>query len=155
MDLIKKNTIDEGKTSAEMQSVKFYENIDIYHNRVDSILRLIQDYFDHRKTKYSKKFMAIRVIDEKINNSTQELSEDIKERIEFWLRNDDKAELEDSIYSIELINQIFFCKIFNFNNNNIVLAGYILKESALVRTFISKFSEKHIQEKYEKILEIL
>ena len=153
MDLEKK-TIDEGKLSAEMQAVKFYENIDVYHNKVDKILQLIQDYFDHRKMRCHKEFMAIRIVDGKINDSTHELTEDIKERVGYWLRHD-KFEIDDSIYTIEFFDKVFFCKIFDFDNNNVVLAGYVLEETALVRTFMSKFSEKRILEKYEKILAII
>ncbi len=155
MGFMKVDTIDEGKSSAEMQAVKFYENIDTYHNRVDGILRLIRDYFDHRKTKCTKEFMAIRIVEGKISDSTHELTDDVKERVGYWLRKDEKVELEESIYSIEFFDKIFFCKTFEFDNDNTVLAGYVLEETALVRTFISKFSEKHIQEKYEKILAII
>lgn len=147
-------TIDEGNKSAEMQAIKFYENINFYHKRVDKVLKLIQDYFDQRKAKCEKEFMAIKIVDGLINKSTRELTDDIKSRIGYWFRNE-KIELEDSIYTIEFFGQIFFCKIFEFDENNMVLAGYVLKDTALVRTFISKFSEKRIQEKYEKILAII
>lgn len=147
-------TTDEDKSSVGMQAVNFYENIEVYHNRVDGILRLIRDYFGHRKTKCRKEFMAIRIIDGKIVNSTHELTEDVKESVSFWMRNE-KIELEESIYSIEFFDRIFFCKKFEFDEHNTVLAGYVLKETALVRTFISKFSEQKIQQKYEKILAII
>ena len=138
----------------EEMAMKFYDNIEIYHNKVDKILKLIRDYFDHRGIACKKEFMAIRIIDNSIEVSTHELSTDIKERVLYWIRND-KEELDESIYTIEFLDKIFFCKIFDFENNNIVLAGYILEETALVRTFISKFNEKKIQEKYEKILSII
>lgn len=153
MDLLKE-PIGKGKSTNEMQAIKFYENIDVYHNKVDKIMQLIRDYFDHRKMKCNKEFMAIRIINEKITDSTHELTEDIKERVGYWLRHD-KIELDESIYTIEFFDKIFFCKIFDFENDNVVLAGYVLEETALVRTFMSRFSEKRILEKYEKILTII
>jgi hypothetical protein len=145
-------------TEDRVKAASFYENIELYHNRVDKILKLISDYFDHRKSRCIKKYMAVRVTDGKITESTYELSQDVKDRIKYWLRNE-KQEIDDSIYTIEFFDNIFFCKIFDFTENsagnNVVLAGYVLEETALVRTFISKFSEKKIREKYERILAII
>jgi len=146
--------VNENSSTSKMQADNFYTNVEQYHVKVDKIHKLITDYFDHRKAQYSKKFMAIEIIEGRIKKITDELSNDSLEKIEFWLRYDDKSEIEDSIYSLELEDQIFFCKIFDFENENVILAGYVLNESTLVRTFISKFSEQKIQEKYEKILAI-
>jgi len=146
--------IDENNQKAKMEAVKFYDNIGMYHNRADKVLQLIRDYFDHRKVKCNKEFMAIKIIDCKIKESTHELTSDIMERVGYWIRHE-KEELDESIYSIEFFDKIFFCKLFEFDDKNVVLAGYVLDETALVRTFISKFSEKKIQEKYEKILSII
>jgi len=137
-----------------MEATKFYENIELYHGRVDKISRLIKDYFDHRKSSYNKEYMAMKIIDNKIVESTEDLTNDIKDRIGYWLRNE-KYSLEESIYTIEFKNRIFFCKIFDFGEDNIILAGYVLDDTALVRTFISKFSEQRIKEKYEQILAII
>jgi len=98
--------------------------------------------------------MAIKIIDSQIQESTYELTPDIEERIGYWMRHE-KIELEDSIYTIEFFDNVFFCKLFEFSQGNAVLAGYVLEETASVRTFMSKFSEKRIKEKYEKILAII
>lgn len=145
---------NENDSKNEMEAVTFYESIETYYRRVDSILTLIRDYFDHRKTLYTKEYMAVKITQGDIIESTQPLNDDIKERIAYWLRHP-KTELDDSIYTIEFFDKIFFCKIFEFGKENVVLAGYVLEETALVRTFISKFSEQKIQEKYERILAII
>ncbi len=136
---------------------KFYNDIVLYHDKVDKILKLIRDYFDKRKVKCEKSFIAIEIIKGTVRHSTFELSDDDVERIEVWFRSDksEKKEINNSIYILEIENKIFFCKIFQFKEKNSVLAGYILEDKALVRTFISKFSEQKIKEKYERILSIM
>jgi len=144
----------EDNYSKKLSVQAFYNSIETYHQRVDKILILIQDYFDEHKSKrHNREFMAIEIIYGEVIESTHDLNTELKEKVVSWLRNE-KTELEESIYTIELDHKIFLCKIFEFNEGGTVLAGYVLNETAFVRTFISKFSEKRIMEKYEKILSI-
>ena len=134
----------------------FYKDIILYHDKVDKILKLIRDYFDNKKAKCEKEFAAIEIIEGSVKEATLDLTSDDKEKIEFWFRNDhEKSELNNSIYSLEFADKIFFCKVFPFQEKNSVLAGYLLNDRAIVRTFISKLSEQKLKEKYEKILSIM
>jgi len=146
--------INNSSKQKKEQAANFYDNLELYHKNVDKILELIQDYFDHRKTRFNAKYMAVKVCEGKVLESTEELGEEAKNRIGYWSRNE-KTELKDSIFTIEFFDKIFFCKIFEFDEDHQILAGYLLEETALVRTFISKFSEEKIREKYEKLLSII
>jgi len=147
--------------SKEEEADKFYDNVDLYHKKVDKIQKLIRDYFDHTGVPYEKEYAAIKIIKNEVSKSTHELNKDIIERVEYWLRNDfKKEEIENNIYSIEFKDSIFFFKVFDFNEDelgryNLVLAGYLLRDSALVRTFLAKLTEDKIREKYERILSII
>lgn len=145
--------VDEEYLEKEMEAQSFYGNIELYHGRVDKILKLIRDYFDHRQEKCNKQYMAVKLSCGEVTETSQELECDVKDAIEYWARQDNQP-VYDAIYTIDFQDKIFFCKIFEFGDDNSVLAGYVLEETALVRTFISKFSEQRIQEKYERILAI-
>lgn len=136
------------------EAKSFYDNLELYHKNVDKILELIRDYFDDTKLKYSKEYMALKIKKDLITDSTHELDQDSIERISFWSRTRNKDD-EDVIFTIELHKKIFFCKAFDFQDNELILAGYLLKDSASVRTFLSKFSEEKLREKYEKLLSII
>ena len=142
-----------GNTHQERAS-NFYDSLELYHSSVDRIFELIKDYFDHRRTRFEANYMAVKILDGKVTESTIELSKEAKDRIGLWIRSK-KRELGDSIFTVEFFDKIFFCKIFKFDDSHQVLAGYVLEETALVRTFISKFSEEKIREKYEKLLTII
>ena len=144
---------EDNLNNKKMEASKFYGNIELYHGRVDKILELIRDYFDDRQEKCTKKYMAVKIECGEIIESSYELTDDAKERITYWARHENKP-VYDVMYTINFFEKIFFCKLFEFGSDNIILAGYVLEETALVRTFISKFSEERIREKYEKILSI-
>lgn len=136
-----------------MEANAFYGNIELYHGRVDKILKLIRDYFDDRQEMCNKQYMAVKLVCGKVAETAQPLEKELTDRIEYWARQDNKP-VYDAMYTIDFGNKIFFCKIFDFGPDNNILAGYILEDTALVRTFLAKFSEQRIQEKYERILAI-
>ena len=146
--------VNSFKGTHQEKAANFYDNLELYHANVDKILKLIRDYFDHRKTRFEASYMAVKISEGKVIESTNQLSDEAKDRIGYWARND-KTELGDSIFTVEFFDKIFFCKIFEFDENHQILAGYVLDETTLVRTFISKFSEEKIREKYEKLLTII
>ena len=139
----------------EEKTEDFYNNLQVFHNKVNKILGLIIDYFENRGKPYEPVYVALRLKDNKIVDSNVTLTKTEKIKIENWMLSDEKKELDKNIYKIELKNKIMFCKMFKFDNNNLVLAGYSLKETISVRTFMNSFTEKKIREKYERILNII
>ena len=138
-----------------MNSEQFYESIVKYHIKTDAIQRLVSDYFKAVGRKYQKRFVAVKIKDFFVEKSTEELSETIQESINIWFRKEDKDEIFESIYKIEVPDEVYLFKFFDFGEGEAILAGYVLLETVSVRAFLASLGVRQIEQKYEKILSIL
>ncbi|MFW6281436.1 MAG: hypothetical protein ACOC1O_01405 [bacterium] len=136
----------------------FYNNISHYYKKVNKILKIIKDFSEQKNKKFETNFIAIHIKDGEIleTNEKENFPEDLKRKIEEWYNSNHKTVLKESIYKFEYKNMIFLLKIFKFKDNkDAVIAGYMLNDSLSVRTFLMTLSEKQIEERYEKIMNLL
>lgn len=143
------------------KSSNFYENINFYYEKSYSILALMVDYFNKTNRSYNKEFMTIHFKGYKFIESTIKLQEKHIEKILVWIKNPnrDNDEIYNSIFKMEIdidnINKIFLFKVFDFDNGDIVLAGYAIDDSVSTRSFLASLNEMKMKQKYEKILNII
>jgi len=133
----------------------FFNSINDYHERVQSILTLMTDYFTKNNKTYEKNFLAIRLKEHVVLESNIPIEDLLRSKTEEWSKKEDKIIIYDTIYRVDLPETIFLFKIFPFQESEYVLAGYNLKENFSVYSFLASLSEKKIVEKYEKILNLI
>lgn len=137
------------------RSSDFYNNIEEYNKRIKNVDDLILSYVSKNNTKIEKEYSAVRIEDYKVARSTNNINSEIEIKIEDWYYKEDKTEIADSIYKINLNDKVFLFKFFDFGPGECVLAGYHIKDSFFARSFVAFLNEKMIEERYEKILNIL
>jgi len=143
------------------KSSNFYENINFYYEKSYAILALMVDYFKKTNRSYNKEFMTIHFKRYKFIESTIKLQEKHIEKILVWIKNPNRNddEIYNSIFKMEIdidnINKIFLFKVFDFDNGDIVLAGYAIDDSVSTRSFLASLNEMKMKQKYEKILNII
>jgi hypothetical protein len=143
-------------------SKDFYDNLRQFHDRIKPITKLINDF---TKTRHGRKkllspvYAAVRVengeVKELYNFPEADYSaNELKDIIQDWVVEDLKYKYIKDIYKIELRDRVFLFKIFQETNNkaNFVMAGYIIKDSMALRSFMTSLNEYTIQERYEQLL---
>ena len=145
-------------TSNKVQKLtesEFYTSLEYFHDRIYNLQKLIMDYFESKRKQCEKTYLGVKIIENHIQQSTIELDKNAEERIINWLRIAYRKEFYHSIYKIDLHEKVYMFKIFEFDVEKLVLAGYLIKDSVNVRLFLSTLSENVIQERYERILAII
>jgi len=136
----------------------FYGNLDTYHKKVKDIIKVIIGFYaKYGISSEGEIYKAIRFENNKIVETNIKLSKEEKERIENWLTFGFKVELSDSIYKLDIENNIFLFKMFTFNKNknkNDVFAGYLLEQSYELRSFLLDFRTKKIQKNVNNFVSI-
>lgn len=137
----------------------FYDNIKLFHSNTVSILRLINDYASSNNNKnFDHKFAAILIENNEVAESYHIENKGDLSNIEFWISDADRKEYIENIYRADLQDDVFLFKIFpeaEDCNENFVMAGYVIKNSVSLRSFLTSLNEQIMRQKYEKILSIL
>jgi len=135
---------------------EFYKNIEAYHSRVRDIIVLIVNFYKNYNVDIDGN-RAMRFKEGKIvETNFENLNEIAKEKIEKWSISNNKIELTNSIYKLDIDNKIFLFKIFRFSEKDEeIFAGYILNESYELRSHIFNFRANEIQNRVDKVLAVL